>query len=149
APVAGRTGLGRSHRRGLPLVQSRRDRARGPVHHRPRLAEPLPGHHHRTVRLAGREDREVIVHYDDNGPRGGTGSEVTSRRSAVTCKSCRKGMTKRVTYTAQAARLSARRIKERAGACVRCGSVEFLECAHTLSRSYKAIRTDERNAVTL
>lgn len=91
----------------------------------------------------------MIIHYDDNGPRCGKGEEVTSKKSAVTCKSCRKMMKKRVNYMAQADRLFAQRIKERDGACVRCGSVEFLQCAHILSRSYKAIRTDERNAVAL
>lgn len=91
----------------------------------------------------------MTIHYDDNGPRCGKGSEVTSKKSAVTCASCRKMMKKRVNYMAQADRLFSQRIKERDGACVRCGSVEFLQCAHILSRSYKAIRTDERNAVTL
>lgn len=40
-------------------------------------------------------------------------------------------------------------IKIRDGACLACGSTEYLQCAHLISRSYKSIRTDENNAVTL
>jgi len=45
--------------------------------------------------------------------------------------------------------LFAQRVKERDRACRRCGSTSFLQCAHIISRSYKAIRVDPRNAVAL
>ena len=40
-------------------------------------------------------------------------------------------------------------IKARDGHCWRCGSTEYLQCAHIISRSYKAIRVDPDNAVAM
>ena len=40
-------------------------------------------------------------------------------------------------------------VRARDGRCLACGSTEFLQCAHIISRSYKAIRVDELNAVCL
>lgn len=40
-------------------------------------------------------------------------------------------------------------IRERDKRCVNCGASRRLECAHIISRSYKTIRTDPRNAVAL
>lgn len=37
----------------------------------------------------------------------------------------------------------------RIGYCEECGETAFLQCAHIVSRSYSAIRTDFRNAVAL
>lgn len=56
---------------------------------------------------------------------------------------------KKTNYMKQADALFSRYIRERDGSCVACGSTEFLQCAHIISRSYKFIRTDERNAVAL
>lgn len=56
---------------------------------------------------------------------------------------------KRQNYMHRADASFARYIKIRDGACLACGSTEFLQCAHLISRSYKSIRTDEDNAVAL
>jgi len=40
-------------------------------------------------------------------------------------------------------------IRQRDGYCRACGTADNLQCAHIISRSYKAIRCDERNAVAL
>ncbi len=41
-------------------------------------------------------------------------------------------------------------VRERDGACVRCGTTSGrLQCAHIISRRYAATRTDEGNAYTL
>lgn len=40
-------------------------------------------------------------------------------------------------------------VRDRDGACVNCMSTTNLQCAHLISRSYKAIRTNFDNAVTL
>ena len=49
---------------------------------------------------------------------------------------------RRSNYMAQADVLFSRMIRERDGSCRRCGSVDHLQCAHIISRSYKSIRTD-------
>ena len=56
---------------------------------------------------------------------------------------------KRQNFMHQADVLFSRMIRERDGSCRRCGSTDFLQCAHIISRSYKSIRTDPRNAVAL
>lgn len=55
----------------------------------------------------------------------------------------------RQNYMRQADELFARFIRERDGHCQACGSTEYLQCAHIISRSYKAIRTHRMNAVAL
>lgn len=40
-------------------------------------------------------------------------------------------------------------IRDRDGGCMRCGSAEFGQCAHVLSRSYRLTRWDPENAVRL
>lgn len=41
------------------------------------------------------------------------------------------------------------RVRERDGVCLVCGKTENLQCAHLISRTYKHLRWDERNAITL
>lgn len=90
------------------------------------------------------------LHYSEQGsPRCGVSGEVTSKKSLVSCARCRKAMKKRVNYMAQADALFSLYIRRRDGACIRCGRVDNLQCAHIISRSYKAIRTNEMNAVAL
>jgi transcription elongation factor Elf1 len=55
---------------------------------------------------------------------------------------------RRRNHRAEADRIFARLIRE-TGQCRRCGSTDHLQCAHILSRSYSATRTDERNALCL
>ena len=45
-------------------------------------------------------------------------------------------------------RLFGRLVRGR-GPCVCCGSFEFIQCAHGFSRSYRAVRWDDRNAFPL
>lgn len=45
----------------------------------------------------------------------------------------------------KATKLHAELVRSR-GACQRCGSTDTLQCAHIITRSYSATRTDERNA---
>lgn len=52
-------------------------------------------------------------------------------------------------YMAQADALFSKFIRTRDGRCVECGTTEFLQCAHIISRSYKTIRVDPDNAVAL
>lgn len=40
-------------------------------------------------------------------------------------------------------------IRLRDGCCRKCGSSEYLQCAHGFSRSYRAVRWDEINAFAL
>jgi hypothetical protein len=40
-------------------------------------------------------------------------------------------------------------IRARDKTCRNCGDRKYLQCAHLITRSYKAIRCDERNAVAL
>lgn len=56
---------------------------------------------------------------------------------------------KRSNYMKKADVLFAASIKARDGSCQNCGSTDFLQCAHLITRSYKSIRTDPSNAVTL
>ena len=56
---------------------------------------------------------------------------------------------KRQNWMHQADVLFSKMIRERDGACRKCGSTEYLQTAHIISRSYKSIRTDPRNAVAL
>lgn len=56
---------------------------------------------------------------------------------------------KRQDYMKQADRHFAKYIRSRDGKCLSCGTKRNLQCAHIISRSYKSIRTDERNAITL
>ena len=53
-------------------------------------------------------------------------------------------------YMKQADAAFSKLIKWRDGwTCQRCESTDFPQCAHLISRSYKSIRTDLQNAVTL
>lgn len=45
--------------------------------------------------------------------------------------------------------LFSQRIRERDGVCLRCGKRDGLQCAHLISRTYKHLRCDEKNAITL
>lgn len=56
---------------------------------------------------------------------------------------------KRQNYMKKADALFSKLVRERDGRCLNCGTTELLQCAHLISRSYKAIRTDFDNAVTL
>lgn len=56
---------------------------------------------------------------------------------------------KRRNYMAQADTLFAKIVKARDGHCVKCGSRDYLQCAHIISRDYKSIRCDLGNAMTL
>lgn len=56
---------------------------------------------------------------------------------------------KRQNYMKRSDVLFSRLVRERDGRCLSCGSTDFLQCAHIISRSYKAIRTDFDNAVAL
>ena len=49
----------------------------------------------------------------------------------------------------KADRLWSLAIRERDGACRRCGTTERLQAAHVISRRYKAIRWDLRNGICL
>lgn len=40
-------------------------------------------------------------------------------------------------------------IRARDGACLSCGTTDYLQCAHIHSRSYKSIRTNPDNAIAL
>lgn len=42
-----------------------------------------------------------------------------------------------------------KKIRERDGKCLRCGKLDHLQCAHLISRTYKHLRWDEKNAITL
>lgn len=55
----------------------------------------------------------------------------------------------RQNYMARADVLFAAEIKARDGACLNCGSTDYLQCAHIITRSYKSIRVDPDNAVAL
>jgi 5-methylcytosine-specific restriction endonuclease McrA len=56
---------------------------------------------------------------------------------------------KRTNYMHQADALFARMIRARDQECLACHSTSNMQCAHIISRSYKSIRTDPDNAVTL
>lgn len=56
---------------------------------------------------------------------------------------------KRSNYMEKADVAFSKMIRERDGACQSCGSRDFLQCAHLISRSYKSIRTNPDNAVAL
>ena len=56
---------------------------------------------------------------------------------------------KRQNYMARADVLFSKLVRDRDQACVNCGSAEYLQCAHLISRSYKSIRTVFQNAVAL
>lgn len=56
---------------------------------------------------------------------------------------------KRQNYMRQADALFSKFIRERDGRCQACGTADNLQCAHIISRSYKAIRTHQWNAVAL
>lgn len=59
-------------------------------------------------------------------------------------------MAKRKTnYMKQADAAFSKYIRNRDGRCMSCGANSNLQCAHIISRSYKSIRTDERNAIAL
>lgn len=45
--------------------------------------------------------------------------------------------------------LFSKKIRERDGACLRCGKSGNLQCAHLISRTYKHLRWNERNCITL
>jgi len=49
----------------------------------------------------------------------------------------------------RADKLFSQYIRNRDGRCRNCGTFERLQCAHIISRSYKAIRVDPDNAVAL
>lgn len=40
-------------------------------------------------------------------------------------------------------------VRARDGACRRCGKQETLQCHHLISRTYRKVRFDERNGVTV
>ena len=56
---------------------------------------------------------------------------------------------KKTNYMAQADVLFSKWIRLRDACCLRCGSTDRLQCAHIISRSYKSVRVDSRNAVAL
>lgn len=58
-------------------------------------------------------------------------------------------MTKRRNYQAQADRWFSKYIRARDERCQNCGSADYLQCAHLISRRYKSIRTSSSNAVAL
>lgn len=63
-------------------------------------------------------------------------------------KKKRKPKTPRKNFQAQADKRFAAAIRA-IGYCEECGTTEYLQCAHIISRSYSAIRTDFGNAVAL
>lgn len=52
-------------------------------------------------------------------------------------------------FMEKADRAFSKYIRARDGKCLSCGSSEFLQCAHLITRSYKSIRVNELNAVAL
>lgn len=56
---------------------------------------------------------------------------------------------KRQNYMKQADAVFSRIVRARDRHCLACGSSDRLQCAHIISRSYKATRCDLRNAVAL
>lgn len=60
-----------------------------------------------------------------------------------------KAKRKKTNYMAQADAAFSKWIRARDGRCLECGATEFLQCAHIISRSYKAIRVNPDNAVAL
>jgi 5-methylcytosine-specific restriction endonuclease McrA len=52
-------------------------------------------------------------------------------------------------HMAQADKLFSQMIRMRDQRCVSCSSPDRLQCAHIISRSYKAIRVDPDNAIAL
>lgn len=40
-------------------------------------------------------------------------------------------------------------IRDRDQQCTKCRKTDYLQCAHLISRGYKSIRTDPRNAIAL
>lgn len=50
---------------------------------------------------------------------------------------------------AQCDSLFSKLIRERDGHCLNCGGHDFLQCAHIVSRDYKAVRCSPDNAVCL
>lgn len=56
---------------------------------------------------------------------------------------------KRRNWMKKADALFSKIVKERDGQCMACGATEFLQCAHIITRSYKAIRCHLDNAVAL
>lgn len=42
-----------------------------------------------------------------------------------------------------------KKIRERDRRCLRCGQTEMLQCAHLISRTYKALRWNPNNAICL
>lgn len=83
--------------------------------------------------------------------RCGRAGETTTKPRQVTCKLCRRKP--KQDYMKQADVLFSRFIRERDGTCQAAGvgpdCSGNLQCAHIISRSYKSIRTDERNALCL
>jgi len=56
---------------------------------------------------------------------------------------------KRQNYMKRADQAFSKYIRLRDGKCQACGATEYLQCAHIITRSYKAIRVVEDNAVAL
>jgi 5-methylcytosine-specific restriction endonuclease McrA len=56
---------------------------------------------------------------------------------------------KRQNYMHKADVLFSKLVRDRDRACQECGTVDNLQCAHLISRSYKSIRTNFDNAVAL
>jgi 5-methylcytosine-specific restriction endonuclease McrA len=52
-------------------------------------------------------------------------------------------------YMKRADKLFSKYVRARDGACLNCGSIEFLQAAHIISRSYKSIRVNPDNCVCL
>ena len=56
---------------------------------------------------------------------------------------------KKSNYMRRADQAFSRYIRARDGECVNCGSKDFLQAAHIISRSYKSIRVNPENCVAL
>lgn len=72
---------------------------------------------------------------------------MASARS--TCRCIVASQKRRQNWMKQADVLFAKFVKERDQLCLNCGSVDYLQCAHLITRAYKSIRVNPKNAVAL
>jgi hypothetical protein len=94
-----------------------------------------------SVQSAGERDRD-----DADGQPGWVGTLVLARKTPLKRTAKKR---KSPNATARADVLFSRLIRDRDHACVRCGEVNNLQCAHIWSRRYRALRWRFENAITL